>query len=129
MEYTNNLLMCKRINISELDIDACKNVGYLLNWQMEALKDIANIEGQIEMCAAKFHTNGEQSDHIQYAKRRQAKRFLELFVKKINIRISEINAEKDDTKAVFNAVFIEAARDILCADTMKDILIEARKRL
>lgn len=121
--------MCKRINISETEVNASKNVIELLKWQMEASKDIANIQGQIDMCAAKYHTSGEQSDHIQYAKRNQAKRLLELFVKKINIRIQEVKADMTEKQERFNAAFVDVSREILDPDTMHDILIEAQKRL
>lgn len=101
MQENKNIfvLQCKRIGISETDVEKCEDVIQLRIWRVEVQKDIASIESQ-----------QQRRVDAEWLKRSEsAKVLLQLLIEKIDIKITaqktkyaELQAFKTAAKKILN---------------------------
>ena len=117
------------MGITEKDVAASTSIFQLLNWQIEVSKDIANISGQMEMASAEYHLSGESTEPKKYARQKHAKRLLELFCQRINVRVQELKFEPTLKRRQFAETFVEVALLNLDNEVYQDLVYETTQKL
>jgi hypothetical protein len=115
------ILIAKRIGISETDVENCRNITQLRNWKIEIGKDMSNISSQLHKHRITADLNSTHLDPYWEQKAITSRDLLALLVEKIVVRIEELKMEK--TQIALN--FMEIARANLDPDVFLDFLIQS----